>query len=234
MYAIVTVIFGARNSVRLSKLFIFIFCKCSINPITNPNPVYSHSIAWYLVSHHTPAPAIGRRGRTCEKSSHRTRAIGTQDYPSSSLLTGHPLTALRASLVFGRELRPPCDLLFGAPSTWNDPQSITRQIVWTIYTRSTVMPANTWSWPVTGWKLVTTDWSTARATMRATECGSIAQPTQRGNIAQAAVIIGSPVQGSHADKHVVYRKHRKPRSWMMMVHLDRVATYQGIARNERP
>jgi hypothetical protein len=34
---------GACSSVRLSWLFVVTFCKCSINPITNPNPVYSHS-----------------------------------------------------------------------------------------------------------------------------------------------------------------------------------------------
>jgi hypothetical protein len=53
--------------------------------------------------HHTPAPAIRRHGgalrqngRGTPAKSHRTRGIGTQDYPSSSLLTGHPLTTLRA------------------------------------------------------------------------------------------------------------------------------------------
>jgi hypothetical protein len=37
-------------------------------------------------------------------------------------------------------------------------------------------PHNTRSWPVTGRKLVTTDWLTARAT----NCGYLAQPTRRG------------------------------------------------------
>jgi hypothetical protein len=41
----------------------------------------------------------------------------------------HDTTGLTpASLVFGRELRLPYDLLFGAPPTRKNPQSITRQI----------------------------------------------------------------------------------------------------------
>jgi hypothetical protein len=43
MCAVVTAIFGACNSVRLSQLFVVAFCKCSINPTINPKPVYSHS-----------------------------------------------------------------------------------------------------------------------------------------------------------------------------------------------
>jgi hypothetical protein len=39
MCAVIIVIFGVCNSERMSQLFAV---KCSINPITNPNPVYSH------------------------------------------------------------------------------------------------------------------------------------------------------------------------------------------------
>jgi hypothetical protein len=38
---VVTVLFGVYNSVRLSELFVVTFYKISINPITNPNRVYS-------------------------------------------------------------------------------------------------------------------------------------------------------------------------------------------------
>jgi hypothetical protein len=41
MCAVITVIFGVCNSVRLS-LFVVTFCMCSINPITNQIPFYSH------------------------------------------------------------------------------------------------------------------------------------------------------------------------------------------------
>jgi hypothetical protein len=40
MRAVVTVIFGVCNSMSPSQLFVV---KSSINPITNPNPVYSQS-----------------------------------------------------------------------------------------------------------------------------------------------------------------------------------------------
>jgi hypothetical protein len=39
MCAVVTVIFGVCNSVRLSWLFVVTFCKCLVNPITNKNLV---------------------------------------------------------------------------------------------------------------------------------------------------------------------------------------------------
>jgi hypothetical protein len=45
---------------------------------------------------------------------------------------------------------------------------ITQQILWTIYMTSRMMPANTCSRPVTGWKLAVTDWPSVRATMRVT------------------------------------------------------------------
>jgi hypothetical protein len=44
--AVVTVIFGMHNPVRLWELFEVTICKFSINPITNPKFVYSHSITW--------------------------------------------------------------------------------------------------------------------------------------------------------------------------------------------
>jgi hypothetical protein len=42
MCAVVTVIFGVCNLVRLLQLFVVMFCKCSVNSITNPNPVGGH------------------------------------------------------------------------------------------------------------------------------------------------------------------------------------------------
>jgi hypothetical protein len=43
LYPVVKVIFGVCNSLRLSQLFVVTFSKCPINPITNPNPVFSHT-----------------------------------------------------------------------------------------------------------------------------------------------------------------------------------------------
>jgi hypothetical protein len=41
--AAVTVICRVRKPVRLLQLLVVTICKCSINPITNPNPIYSHT-----------------------------------------------------------------------------------------------------------------------------------------------------------------------------------------------
>jgi hypothetical protein len=54
-----------------------------------------------------------------------------------------------------------------------------------------------------------------------------------GEIAKASVLMGRPIQGSHPINDVVYRIQKNPRSRMMVVHLDWLATYQGAARDER-
>jgi hypothetical protein len=58
-----------------------------------------------------------RPRNTYEKLSHCTRGIGMQDYPSSSLLAGHPLTTLRAWpwLVWCLEENSDCPALWGKP-----------------------------------------------------------------------------------------------------------------------
>jgi hypothetical protein len=43
MCVVITVIFGVCNSVRLLQLPVVTIHKWSINPVTNPNPVESHS-----------------------------------------------------------------------------------------------------------------------------------------------------------------------------------------------
>jgi hypothetical protein len=43
MCAVVTMIFWVCNPTKLSQLIAVKFCKSSINPINNPNPIYSHS-----------------------------------------------------------------------------------------------------------------------------------------------------------------------------------------------
>jgi hypothetical protein len=48
MCAVVTVMFGVCNSVRLLQLFVVTTCKWSVNPVSQ-NPVYSHSIIWQYI-----------------------------------------------------------------------------------------------------------------------------------------------------------------------------------------
>jgi hypothetical protein len=67
---------------------------------------------------------------TCGRSSRYIKGTGTRDYSSFSLAyrASHYSTCLTpVGLVFGRDLRLPCDPLFGAPQTRNDPQQIMRQ-----------------------------------------------------------------------------------------------------------
>jgi hypothetical protein len=44
--SVFTVIFRVCNSAIVLQLFVVTTCKWSINPILNPNPVYSHSNMW--------------------------------------------------------------------------------------------------------------------------------------------------------------------------------------------
>jgi hypothetical protein len=56
-----------------------------------PNPSMCSQMAW--------SSTTSKQSRsTYKKSSHCTEGIGMQDYPSSSFLTGHPLTTLWAYL----------------------------------------------------------------------------------------------------------------------------------------
>jgi hypothetical protein len=48
-----------------------------------------------------------------------------------------------SSLVFGRELRLPCDLLFETCPNKERPKSITLHIYWTIYTTSIIISTDT-------------------------------------------------------------------------------------------
>jgi hypothetical protein len=127
------------------------------------------------------------------RNSHRARGIGTQDHPSPSWPTVRPLTTLRASLVFGRISDCLVTCCSGHHPTTSDPQSIRRQMYWFIYTISTIMPADTWSWPVTGWKLVKADLANcAGVSTRATSCCSITLPARRRN---------RPVSNPHERAH---------------------------------
>jgi hypothetical protein len=66
MCAVVTVIYGMCNSVRLLYLLVVTVRKWSINPVTKPNPVDSQSHTWlytymYLNRRHTSSPPTDRK-----------------------------------------------------------------------------------------------------------------------------------------------------------------------------
>jgi hypothetical protein len=74
-----------------------------------PHPCTRSRTTWWNVTSKQLRSTYGR-------SLHNTIGIGTQDNPSSSWLTGHPLTTLLAwpHLLFWRVLPLPWDHLFGA------------------------------------------------------------------------------------------------------------------------
>jgi hypothetical protein len=90
------------------------------------------------------------------------------------------------------------------------------------------MPSNNWSWPVTWWKLITTDCPTAWATRRATKCGSVTQPAWRGNCPSSSPQVVTWIND------VIYRIQQNTRLSMMVVHLDQFVPYQGTIRDKWP
>jgi hypothetical protein len=90
MCAVVIVIFGVctsvRKSVRISYIFAVTFCKCPINLITNPNPVYSHSkIGQYVpmyVCMYVARVRLWKEGLVCAAVTVRLYNIRCQDTTS--------------------------------------------------------------------------------------------------------------------------------------------------------
>jgi hypothetical protein len=64
---------------------------------------------------------------------------------------------------------------------------------------NTVTPAHPWSWPVTRWKLVMTDWSAVQAPQWWQSLALLPNPHE-GELAQAPILMRGLVQGSHLDK----------------------------------
>jgi hypothetical protein len=64
--------------------------------------------------------------------------------------------------------------------------------------------------------------------MRGAGYGSIVQPARKGKS-----LWESPYKIITRINDVVYRMQKTPRSRMMVVHLGRLAPYQGVARGER-
>jgi hypothetical protein len=98
MCAAVTGIFRVCKSMRLLYLLVVTIWKCSINLVTNPNPVYSYSYAWqykgktsYIISKETCITDAWRISRRVFSSSwcflcYVTWSIGyTKRFPGGAL-----------------------------------------------------------------------------------------------------------------------------------------------------
>jgi hypothetical protein len=146
----------------------------------------------------------------------------------------HDTTGLApAKPVFGRELRLPCDLLFGVPPNKELPTTdYATDLVDHLYDIDSYARQHL--------KLAS-DWMKTLYDKLANFAGYhegdrvwFYRPTRMKGKSPK---LQSPGEGPYKVviriNDVVYRIQRNPRSRMMVVHLDRLAPYQGAARDER-
>jgi hypothetical protein len=139
-----------------------------------------------------------------------------------------------ANMVFGREPRLPCDLLFGAPP---DKEQSTTDYVADLVER---LP-NTHHYARRHLR-VASDRMKARYFRLANSAGfqegdrvwlsRLTRTSERSPKLQSAW--KGPYKVITRINDVVYRIQRHPRSRMMVVHLDRLAPYLGATRDEQP
>jgi hypothetical protein len=146
----------------------------------------------------------------------------------------HDTTGLTlASLVFGRELRLPCDLLFGAPPDKERPATeYAADLVAHIhdihdYARQHLKMASD--------RMKT--WYDKLANSAGYHEGDrvwlYCQKRTKGKSPKLQPACEGPYKIITRINDVVYRIQKTPRSRMMVVHLDRLAPYQGVVRDEQ-
>jgi hypothetical protein len=161
---------------------------------------------------------------------HRTKGTGTTAYRAA---THDTMGITLASPVFGRELRLPYDLLFGAPP---DKGRLTTDIAADLVGHLRDIHNNAHQ----HLKLAS-DWMKTRYTKLANSAGYqegdrvwLFRPTHKKGKSPK---LQSPWEGPYEIlsqiNHVVYRIQKNHRSTMMIVHLDRLAPYHGAVWNER-
>jgi hypothetical protein len=135
-----------------------------------------------------------------------------------------------ANIVFGRELRLPCDLLFGAPP---DKEQST-----TDYVADLVERLHDTHHYARRHLRVASDRYDRLANSSGFQEGDrvwLYRPTRtRGKSPKLQSAWEGPYKVITRINDVVYRILRHPRSRMMVVHLDRLAPYLGAARDEQP
>jgi hypothetical protein len=139
-----------------------------------------------------------------------------------------------ANMVFWRELRLPCDLLFGAPP---DKEQST-----TDYVADLVERLHDTNHYARQHLRVASDRMKARYDRLANSTGFqegdrvwLYRPTRtRGRSPKQQSAWEGPYKVITRINVVVYRIQRHPRSRMMVVHLDRLAPYLGAAQDEQP
>jgi hypothetical protein len=139
-----------------------------------------------------------------------------------------------ANMVFGRELRLPCDLMFGAPP---DKEQST-----TDYVADLVERLHDTHHYARRHLTVASDRMKARYDRLANSAGFqecervwLYRSTRtRGRSPKLQSAWEGPYKVITRINDVVYRVQLHPRSRMMVVHLDRLAPYLGAARDEQP
>jgi hypothetical protein len=180
-------------------------------------------------AHHTPPTAVGREGWALHQNGRgaatESRHIAPEGFVPIFLqaygASTHNTTGLTpASLVFGREHRLPCDLLFGVPPSKERPTiDHAANLVDHLhdihnYARQFLKLANDQMKTRYG-RL------TARPPTRETKYGSIVQSSWVGLYKVVTRI-----------NNVVYKIQIDARSRMIVINPDRL--YQGLTRDERP
>ena len=147
----------------------------------------------------------------------------------------HDTTGLTpAGLVFGRELRLPCDLLFGVPPDKEQPT--------TDYAADLVDHLHDIHNYARQHLKLASDRMKTRYDKLANSAGYdegdrvwLYRPTRRkGKSPKLQASWEGPYKVVTRINDVVYRIQKTPRSRMLVVHLDRLAPYHGAARDEQP
>jgi hypothetical protein len=147
----------------------------------------------------------------------------------------HDITGMTpANIVFGRELRLPCDLLIAA--------SAGKEQSTTDYVADLVERLHDTHNYARRHLRVASDRMKARYDRLANSAGFqesdrvwLYRPTRRsGRSPELQSAWQGPYKVITRINDVVYRIQRHPRSRMMMVHLDRLAPYLGTARDKQP
>jgi hypothetical protein len=117
----------------------------SMNPSSNPKPRLTSPLNHDMPLQHTPAPAVGRHGGALHQDDRGAPAEGRHIPPDG---LGRKITRLPTtlegihSLHSGLTPASPATCCSGHLHTRNDLRSIMRQILWIIYTKYTIVPAN--------------------------------------------------------------------------------------------
>jgi hypothetical protein len=98
---------------------------------------------------------------------------------------------------------------------------------------STIMPTNTWSWPVNRWKLSTIKLANSTGYQEGDRVWLYRPTRTKGKSPKRQSSWEGPCKLVTRITDVVCRIQKNPRSRMMVVHLDWLATYQGAAQDER-